>query len=223
MPSKWLTGCVRVAEPSGPSATVCSRSWPFRRGRPASPGATSVAPSTASRRRASAPARTAGRRSSRTACARRARRTAAAKSSRCAHPHPRNRDAPCRFAWPSTRSAATARPRRSSPALSRRSRPRSSRSCSARRTSTRQASSTSSPTAVVAMDDKPAEAVPSQARLLTRPRRARRRRRSGRRSRVGRQHGRDTRCGAPPRAAPARCAPAGDRRRDPHDARARRC
>jgi len=65
-------------------AILRGRWWQFRNEKRRSRAATSVAPSTASPRLASASARTAAHRRGRTRCARRARRTAAARSSRSA-------------------------------------------------------------------------------------------------------------------------------------------
>ncbi len=82
----------------GPAAAIVpGRSWPSRRGNSPSPAATSGARSTASRPRGSRSARTAARPSRRTGCARPARRTTVARSSLSAR-QPRNRVVAVRIA-----------------------------------------------------------------------------------------------------------------------------
>ena len=81
------------------------------------------------------------------------------------------------------------------------------------RRSTPAGSSSSTPTQVIAMDEKPAEAVRGEAGQLARRRLPCRRRGRGRRGRLGREHRRDAgRRPARDPAAPGRDAP-GDRRR----------
>ena len=199
------------------SATMGRRSWQSRRERPRSPAATSAALSTGSRRRASRPASSAARRSSRIASARRARRTAAARSSRSGHPLPSDR---CRSASPST-------PGR---------RPRPEEIVAG---AVEAAAEAIEPVLFgpAGLDTQGLELVPMRPRRSTwtrsRPRRSARsptrrssrrprgRRRRRRRGRLGREHRRGARRLAPPRpAAPRRPAPR-DRDRDPRAAAAR--